>query len=243
MKPVQNLVNAVHLGPVGKGRAINHQDGQSKGAGGAQLGIGTTASRILRHDQIDAMGAHQRVIARHRKRPAINDHMVVGQRGRDLGRIDETQQIAVLRLRGERVQMHSADCQHHAARRPIQRGDGGRNVRHTLPVVARLRPPCQPGQGDKRDICYGAGGNRVGAHLHGERMSCVHYMRDSFARQMFGQTFHPAKAAYMHRYRLRLWPRHPACIAERRGKSRGGQALCQLTGLGRATKDKDFWHG
>ena len=33
--------------------AVDHDDGQAQGAGGGDLGIGSRAARVLRHDEVD----------------------------------------------------------------------------------------------------------------------------------------------------------------------------------------------
>ena len=159
------------------------------------------------------------------------------------GIVDQSEQVMVLRLRGEFGKMHPADRQHDPARRPGQRGDGAGHIRHPLPGVAGFRLPRWARQGDQRHTGLLRGLHRVGAHLRGKRVGGIHQMGDGVVVQIRHQPRHAAKAANAHRDGLLPGTLDPAHIGQGGRDARIGQGAAQGAGLGRAAKDKDIGHG
>ena len=241
--PAQHVGDVMDFRSLGQVRTVDHQDGQPQHARGGQLGLGTTSAGILADDQIDRLCAQQRCVGFHGEGTAIDDDVVVRQRDVFPRRIDEAQQIVVLRLSGEGIDMHPPQRQHHPPRRAGERGDGTGDVRNPLPAITRLRVPRGAGQREMRDADLRGGGDRVGAYLCGERVRGIHQMRDIGVAQIGYEAFDPAEAANPNRHWLRLRVRDPARIAQRGGKRALRQRGGERAGFGGAAEDQDVRHG
>ncbi len=242
-QPVQNLVKPGCGAARGQGWTVDHDDGQAQLPRGDQLGAGPRATGILADDPGYAMLHKKRRVALKCEGAAIDQNMVVGQRWRRLRRIDQTQKIVMLWLRGKTGQMHAPDGQQDTLARAAKGRNRSGDIGDMGPVIALFGGPCRAGEGDKRRARGGSGLHGMFAHLRCKRMGRVDQMGDGLFAQVARQPLWPAKATAADRNRLRSGARHAACVAEGRGQARLGQGLHQSRGLGRAAKDKDVVHG
>lgn len=243
IQPVKNYMRIMDFQPVGQSWPVDHQDRQAEPPGGDQLRLRAGAAGIFAEDQVDAMVLHQPQVAIGIEGAAIDQQMMVWQRGRHRRRIDEAQQIEMLRLGGESVRVQSAERQHDAPGGAIQRGNRAGDVGHMGPVIARFRVPGRAGQGDEGDAGLACRHDGIAAHHGGEGMSGVDQMGDAFAAQIGGQTFRSAKAADAHWHRLWAGIVDPAGIAERRLLAAFGQQAGERARFGRSAQNQDVAYG
>jgi len=149
----------------------------------------------------------------------------------------------MLRLGRKSCQMHAAQSQHDALRRPAQRGDGGREISHHLPAVARGGLPGGARQRQQRNAGLRTGRDGVAAHLRGKRVRGIDEVRHTLVAQIPYQPGHTSEATYAHGDGLRFGPGHPAGIRQHGALSKFGQGQRERAGLQRAAQDKDVAHG
>lgn len=240
-QPVQNLCHTRQFGPLRQSRAVDHQHRQAQRPRGVQLGPRAKAARVFGHNQFDPMTPHQRLIVGQSERPARNNHVTMRQRQRARF-IDQSQQIAVLRLGGEILKMHPANGQKHLLWRAGQGGHGAVNVRNMLPAVSVLFHPRRAGQRGQRHPGLTTGSDCIGAHLRGKRVRGVDDMSYSMVAQIGGQTVHASEPAHAHRQRLRARIIDAASVGIGRRDALLGHGFGQGVGLGRAAKDQEMCH-
>lgn len=211
-QPIENLRDVVEFGAIRLGRPINHQDRQTKGPRRADLGVSAGSACVFRNDKPDAVARHQGAVGRCIKRAAANDDLGLGERQGLAWRIDEPEQIAVLRVRCELGQMHATHRQHDMQARPVECGHRTGNVGHPLPAVTWDLLPLRPRQCDKRDLGQRAGGDGVAAHLNGEWMCGIDHVGDPFPADVLGKPFDAAETADPLRQGLAHRPFDPSCI-------------------------------
>ena len=193
--PIHNLIHTAYFVPGRQFGPINHQNRQVKRTSGVQFGTRSVTARVLRHVQVDAMLSQQCVIGRQIKRSAINDDVVIGQRRRRVGRINETQNIVVLRLGDETGNLGPADGQKDTFRVDGQPLQGGVHIRRVRPVITFLRCPCRAVQRDQRHAAAFRSGDGVAAYLRGKRVRGIDHMSDFEVFQIGHKTFNTAKTA------------------------------------------------
>lgn len=120
-----------------------------------------------------------------------------------LGRIDEPEQVVVLRLVREIRKVHAPHGEHHALARARKRLHRPGNVRNIDPAVALLRLPRRAGERDQRHLRPCAGSHGVGAHLRGKGVGGVNDMGDARLGQVVRKPLDPAETADAQRQRLR----------------------------------------
>ena len=238
-QPVHHLGHAMRLSPLRDCRSVNHDDRQAQRAGSGDFGIGSGAARVFRHNQINAVFPHQRSVVRFGKRPARHKHMVIGKGWRGLGRIDETQQVEMLRVGRKLRQMHAPHGQHDALGRLIQRINGPCNVGHLGPAISVLRRPRLSGQCQQRHIRLCAGGHRIPAHLRRKGVGGVDHMCDLLGTQMLHQPINTTKTPDALWQGLTLGPVHAASKANRPVQSHFRSSVGKSRGLGRPGKDQE----
>ena len=236
--PRHNIRHAVSLCARRDCGTVDHDDRQAKSACRLDFGIGTRAACILGHNQIDAMRFHQCAIIGQRERATRHQHVMIWKRRRIAGRIDQPQQIEMLRIGRERVQMHAPNSQHHARRRTIKGTNRPFDVGHMDPVIAGLRAPRRAGQRDQGDVCMRTGRNGIAAHLRRKRMGGVHDMGHTVAHDIVAQTVDPAKPANALGQWLAPGALYTACETDDTCQSSRSHRAAQRCGLGRAPKDQ-----
>ena len=194
-EPLHDLRHAFDPRPLGQSRALDHDDGQTKLAGGIDLGARALPARVAGHDPFDLPRAHQLQFTGKCERPSRNDELGISQRQRTVSSIDEAERVGVLRPGHERRDMLPADGEENIRSRLWQRGYGGRDIIHVDPDVVSGPDPRLALQRDQRRCRRPAGGERIAADLGCERMRCIDHMREFFLPNEIGKTVRPTEAA------------------------------------------------
>lgn len=238
MKPGKRILDIMGFSPPGNGGPVDHDDRQAKRAGRVNLGPRPGSPGVFRNDDLNAMRPHQRKITLKVKRAARDDRLRLWQRERPW-RINQAQEVIMLRLAGESGEIHAPDCEEHTLRRTFQSRRRRINIRHSNPAIPLPRHPWRAGQGQQRDTCPLTGGNGIGAHLSGERMCSVNHMADGVILQPGCQAFNPAKSANTHWQGLRSRVFHPPREADGRLHPARGKDAAQLHRLTRAPQQQE----
>jgi len=239
----QNLVHATGEPARRDGRPVDQDDRQAKRAGGVELGPRSGSARILRYDHVDPVGGQELPVARRREGTACHDDGGIGQGQISFGRVDQPEQVMMLRLDGKGAEVLSADRKKDPRAR-IGQGFGGRvRVGHMAPVVAVARDPWRTLVSAKRHADRIAGGDGIPAHLRRERMSGVDHMGDPFAAQIAHQPLDAAEAADPRRQGLRDRRTGAPGVGKDGIGPDGSKRTGKLACLGRAAKKKDARHG
>ena len=238
-QPALHVINAMRFGARRDCGSVDHNDRNAQLTCGNDLGLGTFATGIFGHDKIDPVFFHQRPVAFERKGPAIHDDRRFRKAQSFAGRVNQTQDVGMLRVHGKVGQMHTPDSQQHTFSRTFQRVDRSGNVRDVGPLIAGLGLPRRTGVGQKRNARFCAGRDGIAAHLRGKGMRRVDHMGDRIVAQIAGQPFGPAKATNAQRHALRCGPRN----ASGHGNSAMHSGVCQngaqAAALGGAAKDQE----
>lgn len=243
IQPLQHLRHAPRFAPGCDHRPLHHHNRQAQQARGVQLGLGAGSAGILGDNDIHLVVAHQRGVCVHVKRATRDDDGVLRQ-GRWAGRrIDQPQDVMVLRLGCKFCKVHAAQCQHDGLRRPLQCRRRGADVGYRMPAVAGDRMPGRTGQRQQGYTRLGSGGDGIAAHLSGKRMGGIDQVGDGMRVQIPHQPRHAAKAADAHGDGLRSGLRHTPRIRQNRMFTPFGQGMGQRAGFKGASEDKDVAHG
>lgn len=242
-QPLQHLGHAPHLAPGGDHGPVHHDNRQAQPARCVQLGLGTCSAGVLGHHQVHPVPAHQRGVAFLVERTARDDDGVLRQWWQGGWRIDEPQDVMVLRLEREFRELHATQRQHDDLRRSVQCGDCRAHIGHRMPAVAGARTPGRPGQRQQGHARLRGGGNGIAAHLSGKGMGGVDDVGDGVIMQILHKTCHATEAADAHGDWLRFGLADPAGIRQDSTLAPLGQATCQRAGFEGATKDQDIAHG
>ena len=194
MKPVQHALNRGADRPWGQGRAVHHHDRQAQFSRRHELRLGALATCILGHDDLRAMVAHQGKVILVAEWPAAQYHPGIGQRQRLTGRIDQAQEVMMLRRRGEVAKALAADGKENTGRLHGQGCGSLLSALHRDPVLTRPGHPggaLQSHQGNSREF---SGFHRVLRHLRREGMRGIDHMCDALVVQEGHQSLNAAKS-------------------------------------------------
>ena len=241
--PRQHIADILHGSRLWQGWPVDHEDGQAERPCRIYLRARACASRIFGDNQVDAVRAHQSEIAVQREGAAIDQQMMVRQRGRRFGGIDEAEQIMMLWLGGEGFDMHAAERQHNAAGRAVERADSASDVRDMGPAVALPRLPFRAGEDQMGHPRLSCGGGGIGADRGGEGVGRVDEVGELFRLQISRQPLSTAKAPDAHRHRLGTRVSGASSIAQHGAFTAFDKGLRQRARFGRAAKDQDVAHG
>ncbi len=225
-----------------QGGAVDQDDGQAQGAGGDQFRFRAAAACVLGDDMGDGVVAQKGRVAGGGEGAFGDKGGAQGQGKRGLGRIDEAQQVVVLRFGGERLKRLLADGEEDACRCVGQGGDGGFGILHMRPAVAFARRPGVAFVGEKRGARFGAGGEGVPAHLCGEGVGGVDHMGDRLGADIGGEALGPAKAADAGGQGLCHGCYRAAGVGKDGIYAKGRQMRGKVAGFGRAAEQKDACH-
>ena len=181
---------------------------------------------------------HQGQVVRHREGAARLHDSVVGKGQHAVRRINQPQQVEMLRMGGKVVQMHPTNRQHDPCSGTLQRAHGTRDVRHMGPAVAALRLPRRARQRDQRHARLGAGRHGIAAHLCGERMGGVDDMRDAMRAHICDQPCNTTKSPHTLGQRLLHGLFNAARVGNHTTNRIVTQGPAQRGRFGRAAKNK-----
>jgi len=201
-KPRQHLLDAFRAWPRGQLRPGDHDDGQAKLARGVDLGARAGATGISCDQQFDMSCAHQVEIAFAGEGAARDDHLGVRKRQHFAGRIDESQQVGMLRPAGERRKMLTSDRQKHTCLEVRQGGHRGIDVAHVGPAITGGLRPWRAFERDQRHTRDLGRLDGMAAHLRGKGMRCIDHMRDPRLADEIGKPVRSAETADPRRQRM-----------------------------------------
>ena len=237
-EPVEYGLDREYFVANGQRRSRDHENGQTVVPGRGDLGVGGLTARVFGHHQGDPMHGDQSAIASFGERPPRDDHVVIGKGWRHRRGIDQPQDVAVLRVRRKVGQRLATDGEQHRLARAIERGDGGRGVRHLGPVVSRDRRPWRAGEGDKRQIDLGTCRDCIPAHLRGKRMRGIDDMGDARVLEVGDKPGHAAETTDPLRQGLAQGPLYPSRKRNRSVDACRMQGAGELRGFGGAAEDQ-----
>lgn len=239
-EPAQHLGDGLDLFPRGNEWPADHYHWQREVARRLDFCRGKITAGVLGHDDVCAVICQHSAIAGAVERPARHDNLRVGQRQRRARRIDQPDQISVLRMRGESLEMQPANAEKHPTRRRAERFGRRCEIIDLDPVVAGRALPGRALERQQRHICLGAGGDRVRAHLRRERMGGIDDARNVFGAKIVDQASHAAEAAKAPGDQRRRWVFGAAGIGQHcidAGITR--HRLREPVGVGGAAEDQD----
>ena len=187
----------------------------------------------------NAMIAQQRKVAVDRERSTRQHDLGVRQRQRRLGRIDQAQQIEVLRPCRERVEMLPPNGEKNSRRVIRQRSSRALDISDMLPFVAGRCLPRLAQISNQRRGRFCAGRHGVAADLARERMRGVDHMGHTFLPDIFGEPVDAAKAADPRRQGLRNRRRGATSVGVDSRYPGSRKRAADLAGFHRAAQEKD----
>ena len=200
--PRQYTLRIVENSPLGRCRAVDHYDWEAEITSSCDFGVSACAPSVFRDDDLNSESFHQCPIRSRVERPAVHDHLCFRQGQGVLGRVDQTQQVEMLRVRSELGQMHAPNGQHHARARSIQGLYGAWNIQDMPPVVTHDRRPRFARQNAMSNTHLDRRLSGIQAHLARKRMGGVNHMGDAFVSKVSRQPSHAAEPSDALRQRL-----------------------------------------
>ena len=243
VQPGHDLGRAAGDGAWGNGGAVDQDHRKGKRAGGGQLGFGPGASGVLGDDHVDAVVGQKCKVAFGGEGASCDDRFGLRQGQHFTRRVNEAQEIVVLRGLGEGRKVLATDGKEDAAWGRADCGDGGFKVGDMGPVVALVRRPRRAFEGDEGRVGFGAGGDGIRAHLRGERVGRVDHMGDGFGFEIGFQALDPAKTSDADRKGLGDRGFGATGVGIDGIQPRLSQGAGHLRSFGRSAQKKDARHG
>lgn len=243
MKPRHHPLDSISHQTHRQHGPINHDDRYAQPACSPQLGLWPRPTGVFGNDSVDLMGSQQIKIAVFSKGPPRDDDGGLGQRQRRGGRINQPQQIEMLRLAREIRQMLATNGKENPPGRTTQRASRRRKIGDAGPDVIWSRLPFGPFQRDQGGAGLCRSLHRISTHFSGKRVGRIDQMADLFAGQMVDQPGYATKPADSDRNRLRGRVGHATGIGQGGGQTGIADRHSQQARLGRAAKDQDVGHG
>lgn len=238
-QPVKYAGHSEGLMASGQGRAVDHNDRYTEGAGCFYFCNCAVAACVFCNDPVDRVVTHQGGVTGDCEGPARDDDCVMRQWRRLFWWIDEAQHVMVLGGRCKARKVHPADREQYAFGGAGQRLDGCVHIRHDLPIVFRLALPGLARQRDQGDAGCSAGRDRVLAHLHCKRVGGINKMRNAIFAQVGRETLNPTKAADAVVDRLRPRAGNAASVRQRCCDAGRGDGACKVARLAGAAEDQE----
>lgn len=226
-----------------RARPVDQDHRDPELARGIELCPRAAAARVLGDDMGDAVILQQRAIASFGERAARDHCNNIGQRQRTFGRVDQAQEVMVLRLRGETREVLLADGKEYAGRDLGQGGDGGLKIRNMGPVISVACLPRRAFIGAKRRAGFCASRDSVPAHLGREGMRRVDDVGYALGPQVVGKPLGAAEAADAGRQRLRDRRLCASSVGKNRVDAAFREMAGKVGGLGCSAQKKDAGHG
>jgi hypothetical protein len=247
-KPAQNLGNRFDRFPRGDKRPADHHYRQREVARRIDLGRGSVSAGIPCDNNVGMKILQHGPITRTVERPTRHDHLRIRQQQWIPRRINQPEQVNVLRVRNESLQMLPADAEEYTARRVTESLRRCRDIIHLDPAVASRALPSRPFQRQQRHSGGLASLDGVRAHLRRERMGRINNAVDILSTEIVRETSDAAKAADAPGNRRRQRISGAAGIGQHRIDTRIICQSCrQPVRIGGATEDQNAqpsrWRG
>ena len=242
MKPVDNLIRLPKYQPCRQRGPGDHDDGQLQLSCSDQLGTCTFTPCILAQDDLCPVGLQQGEVALSDEGAARDHHLGLGQR-LNFRRINQPQQVVMLRQVLKQPKMLAPDGKENSLCRPLQQVMGCGQGRDLLPDIARFRLPGRALQPAQRELQLQTGRGGIVADLGRKRMGRIDHLPDPICLHPGDQPGDATEAALAHRQRLSLRGVNPPSIRENRRKAFLGKLTRQCAGLSSAAKQEGGLHG
>ena len=194
----------------------------------------------------DAVRLQQAPVARQGERSPVQHHMAAlgGHiQNRIDHRIDQAQQVPMLRASQKWRHMLAANGQKHPGRLGGQGLHRCGYIGHVLPHITSLSLPRGPLQRQQGHARFSTGLHRVAAHLRGKGVGGVHHMGNALGLQKVLQASHAAKSAHAGGQRLGYGCMGAAGVRKNTVHPRLNQGLRQAAGIQRAPQHQHTQHG
>ena len=239
--PVQNLFNGADFVPLRRIGPVDHEYRQAERPRGIDLGAGAFAAGVPGYQEIDPVRFQKVTFIRRRKRPSINDDIVMWQRGRLLRGVDESQEIVMLRRGLEYRNFRSPNGKENPPGRAAKGPGGPGHARHSGPAVTWAGRPRRSCKRDHRHAGGGTGRDRIPAYLRRERVGGVDQVRNGMVLEVGGQACCAAKSAGSNRQGLCDGNCHTTGIGELGAQAHGSDVRREGARLGGAAQDQEIW--
>lgn len=239
--PVQNLFNGADFVPLRRIGPVDHEYRQAERPRGIDLGAGAFAAGVPGYQEIDPVRFQKVALGRFRKRPPIDDDVVMWQRGRLLRGVDESQEKVMLRRDLEGRDFLAPNGEENPPGRAAKGPGGSGHARHSGPAITGAGRPRRSGKRDQGHASGCTGGDRIPAYLRGERVGGVDQVRNGMVLEIGGQASCAAKPAGSGRQWLRDGARHASGVGERGTQSHGSGVRREGARLGGAAQDQEIW--
>ena len=194
-EPRHDRVEIMQRFGLGRGRATQDHDFDSKRARRFDLGVGRAAAAVLGHHRLHPLVTHERGFVIKREGPALKDERAVGQGADLLGSIDRPHDIAMLRGSRESGDLQPALREKNCSWGCPESVDGLLDRRDLDPAIVGAACPGGTGEDDERGTGRPAGCDGVGGHTPSERMGRVDNGVDALAHKKRSQALNAAEAA------------------------------------------------
>lgn len=240
MKPSHDACRRMRLATVGKRLPVDHDHGNLQSACCLYLGDGTRSAGVFCNDPLDAMTAHKNDITSLGEGTTRDDDGVVWKERRPFRRINEAQDVVMLRLGRKGIDMLATDREKNALPGTCQRGNCAGDVLRCVPVVSGGGLPGWPCQRDQRNTKLVTRRNSVMAHLRCKGVGRVNDMGDGVFAQVGGKPIDAAEAADPMCDGLLLWSGNAPRIGERCRDASLGHHMREGGCLGGAAQDQEI---
>ena len=193
---------------------FNHNHRQLKRSRGFQLCYGSAAASVFRHNDVNPVGFKELTLKVRAVGTPVDDQFLMGQGHALRGRVNEAQQVKMVRTRCERRNTLTANSQEDTLGQITQSLHRFCNVLYAVPLVPGTGYPGRANKRGQWQIGSSAGAFCVSAHLHREGMSGVNHMRNPCLSQIPLQSCHTAKTTDACGNRLRLGRSNAPSVAE-----------------------------
>ena len=234
------FVHGFNRGSTGRYGTTQHDHLDAKRARRSDLAVARSSAAVFGDHRIDRVRAHQRAVIGCAERSAIGDITDARKRQRRFDRIDATDQIKVLRGRGQRRQFGAAERDKDPTRPLSQPAHGISNIACFGPAVAGNSAPWRPPQHNQRHSRVARGCGGICRNDIRVRVRRVDESVDAFVAQIVGKTGSAAEAAAANRRRLRR--RRLGAASQRHDDFKigaPGQSLGQFSRFRGTAEDKD----
>ena len=242
-KPPHHLVDVVGHIALRQYRPRNHDDRQSEDARSIEFRAGSLASSILGDDKRNIVFAQQRQIPFEAERAARNHGFSVRQRKRFPRRIDQAQQVTVVRTRSKCDEILPANREKDPGRGFGERFHGGIDAAHVVPRVARQGRPGRALERDVLHVALATGKESVPAHQGSEGMRGVDQVSDAFASEILDEPRNTTETSDPHGERLHGRSGRAAGIGEHTVHVCFRDSAGDLARLRRPAQQQDALHG
>lgn len=177
------------------GRALDHDNGYLKVSSRQYFGIRRRSTGILGDEDGYFFSFQQSLLIINREWAAGKDQLCRGRQRGFIRLVDRSDQVAVLRCTGERVERQSSHGQKYVLGRFADCECGSIGIGNCNPLIPRRSAPSWPGKGEPRYVKTATGRKGVSRHGGSKRVGCVDQGSEFFANNGVAKPINAAKPA------------------------------------------------